>query len=324
MEYGPPPLFNQGISARARLAFFSLLSILLIVIDARVKVLDTIRGGVETVLYPVERVLLWPRDRIEAVGSYFTTINRLEADNAQLRAQATQEALQLQETARLRAENAQLRAFAGLRESLPVPTRLVTVLYSLRDPFSRKVIIDAGVRDGIHTGDPVLDDTGVVGQVTRAYPMASEVTLATDKNQATPVRVARNGLPAVAFGSAEPARLELRFLPANADVRTGDEIVTSGLGGLYPSGLPVGTVIRVEHDAKNEFARITMTPAAGKTLGRLLLVLTVPPPPPLPSGLDLPDSEAKAAKAAATRRHHPGHNHGHHPVHRQATRHETR
>ncbi len=324
MEYGPPPLFNQGISARARLAFFSLLSILLIVIDARVKVLDTIRDGLETVLYPVERILLWPRDRIEAIGSDFTTIDRLETENAQLRAEATQEALQLQETARLRAENVQLRAFAGLRKSLPVPTRLVTVLYSLRDPFSRKVIIDAGVRDGIHTGDPVLDDTGVVGQVTRAYPMASEVTLATDKNQATPVQVARNGLPAVAFGSAEPARLELRFLPANADVRIGDQVVTSGLGGLYPSGLPVGTVIRVEHDAKNEFARITMTPAAGKTVSRLLLVLTVPPPPPLPSGLDLPDSTAKSKKSGADRRHHPRRKSGHPIVRRQTTRQEMR
>ncbi len=316
MEYGPPPLFNQGISARARLAFFSLLSILLIVIDARVNVLETIRSGIETVLYPAERVLLWPRDRIEAIGSYFAKVNRLEAENAQLRAQATQEALQLQETARLRAENAQLRVFAGLHKTLPVPTRLVTVLYSLRDPFSRKVIINAGVRDGIHTGDPVLDDTGVVGQITRAYPMASEVTLVTDKNQATPVRVARNGLPAVAFGSAEPARLELRFLPASADVRTGDEIVTSGLGGLYPSGLPVGTVIRVDHDAKNQFAQITMAPAAGKTLGRLLLVLTIPPPPPLPSKLDHPNSEPQAGKSAATRRHH----HGHQRAARPATR----
>lgn len=319
MEYGPPPLFNQGISARARLAFFSLLSILLIVVDARVRVLETIRSGIETVLYPVERVLLWPRDRIEAIGSDFVTIHRLEAENAQLRAQATQEALQLQETSRLRAENAQLRSFTGLRKALPVPTRLVTVLYSLRDPFSRRVIIDAGRRDGIHDGDPVLDDTGVVGQVTRAYPMASEVTLITDKHQATPVRVARNGLVAIAFGSVKPAQLELRFLPANADVRTGDQVVTSGLGGLYPGGLPVGTILQVGRDTKNPFAQITMTPAAGKSLGRLLLVLTVPPPPPLPSGLDLRDSRTGSAKSEARIRHQSRHRHRHQRIKRPET-----
>jgi len=279
MEYGPPPLFNQGVSARARLAFFSMVAAALIIIDAQVNALDAIRNGVEILLYPVQRVLLWPRDVARDVGGYFTTIGSLGEENARLRRMAAQQALKAQEAGQLRQENEQLRKLAGVRERVAVPSQLVVALYESRDAFSRKIVIDRGSHDGMRAGGPVLDEAGVVGQVTRVFPLTAEVTLLTDKEQSLPVQIVRNGLRAVAFGGQEAATLELRFLPANADIENGDSVVTSGLDGVYPPGLPVATVLHVDRDVKDQFARVILKPVAGMSQSRLLLVLMVEPPP---------------------------------------------
>lgn len=283
MEYGPPPLFNQGVSARARLAFFSLVASTLIIVDAQVNALDVIRNGVEILLYPAQRVLLWPRDLAGDVGGYFSTIGGLQEENAHLRMVAAQESQLAQEAGQLQQENAQLRKLASLRERIEAPAQVVTALYESRDPYSRKIVIDRGGKDGMHAGGPVLDEEGVVGQVTRVFPLVSEVTLLTDKEQSLPVQIVRNGLRAVAFGGSESGTLELRFLPANADVASGDRVVTSGLDGIYPAGLAVATVLRVDRDVKDQFARVVLKPLAGMSQSRLLLVLEVTPPPPIPA-----------------------------------------
>jgi rod shape-determining protein MreC len=284
MEYGPPPLFNQGVSARARLAFFSFLAILLIVIDARVNVLDTIRIGVGVMLYPVQRVLLWPRDALTHAGRYLVTVGSLTRENAQLRESATERAAQLLQDEQLRLENAHLRQLQGLRERTGAKTQSVQVLYEPRDRFTHKLVIDRGSSDGLRSGNPVIDEQGVVGQVTRVFPMVSEVTMVTERDQSIPVEVVRNGLRCVAFGGSEPGTLELRFLAANADVSSGDAVVTSGLDGLYPAGLPVGTIARVERDVKDQFARVIVRPAGGVNANSVLVVLEVTAAPlPAPS-----------------------------------------
>ena len=284
MEYGPPPLFNQGVSARARLAFFSFLAILLIVIDARVNVLDTIRIGVGVMLYPVQRVLLWPRDALTHAGRYLVTVGSLTHENAQLRESATERAAQLLQDEQLRLENAHLRQLQGLRERTGAKTQSVQVLYEPRDRFTHKLVIDRGSSDGVRAGNPVIDEQGVVGQVTRVFPLVAEVTVLTEKDQAIPVQVLRNGLRSVAFGGSEPGTLELRFLAANADVSSGDAVVTSGLDGLYPAGLPVGTIARVERDVKDQFARVIVRPAGGVNANSVLVVLEVTAAPlPAPS-----------------------------------------
>ena len=305
MEYGPPPLFNQGVPARARLAFFSLLAAALIIIDAQVNALDAIRNGVEILLYPVQRVLLWPRDLALDVGGYFSTIGGLGEENARLRRLAVEQAQQAQLAAQLQRENDQLRQLAGLRQRVTAPSQVVVALYESRDAFSRKLVIDRGSRDGMRSGGPVLDEAGVVGQVTRVFPFTSEVTLLTDKEQSLPVQIVRNGLRAIAFGGQEPATLELRFLPANADVQNGDSVVTSGLDGIYPAGLPVATVLHVDRDVKDQFARVVLKPVAGMSQSRMLLVLLVDPPPlPPPAESARPGSsrasvpERPAGKAA--------------------------
>ena len=278
MEYGPPPLFNQGVSARARLAFFSFLAVLLIVIDARVNALDTIRIGVGVMLYPLQRMLLWPRDALEQAGRYITTVGSLTHENERLRVAATERAVLLLQEEQLRNENARLRQLQGLLGRISAHTQVVQVLYEPRDRFTHKLVVDRGSSDGVRAGNPVIDEQGVVGQVTRVFPMVSEVTVLTEKDQAIPVQVARNGLRSVAFGGSEPGTLELRFLAANADVSSGDAVVTSGLDGLYPPGIPVGTIARVERDVKDQFARVVLNPTAGVDSNSVLVVLQVQAP----------------------------------------------
>jgi rod shape-determining protein MreC len=279
MEYGPPPLFNQGVSARARLIFFSFLAVLLIVIDARVNALETIRVGVGVMLYPLQRMLLWPRDAVVQAGRYVTTVGSLMRENERLREVSTERAASLLQDEQLRTENARLRQLQGLREHVAAKTQVVQVLYEPRDRFTRKLVIDRGSSDGVRAGNPVIDEQGVVGQITRVFPLVAEVTVLTEKDQAIPVQVVRNGLRSVAFGGSEPGTLELRFLAANADVSSGDAVVTSGLDGLYPPGLPVGTVARVERDVKDQFARVVLNPAGGVDANSVLVVLQVQAPP---------------------------------------------
>jgi rod shape-determining protein MreC len=273
MEYGPPPLFNQGVSARARLAFFSVCASVLIIIDAQAGILDPIRSGVEVLLLPIQKILLLPRQAASGVGAYFSSKTTLTLENNQLREDALNRSVQLREMERLRTENEQLRSYGGLSERVTGPTRVVRVLFEARDPFSHRVVVDRGERDGMLLGSPVMDEQGVVGQVTRVFPAVSEVTLITDKGQSLPVQVVRNGLHAIAFGSSENGSLELRYLPANVDVDKGDLVVTSGLDGIYPVGVPVAQVSRVERDVKDQFARVVLRPTAGFGHNPALLVL---------------------------------------------------
>ncbi len=284
MEYGPPPLFNQGVSARARLAFFSFLAIALIVIDSRARLLETVRVGVGVVMYPLQRVLLVPRDVFDRVGDFFTTVSSLTRENEQLKRASVERAQAVQQTQALLAENERLRKLLGAKERIGNSTQLAQALYESRDRFSRKLVLDVGSNAGIEPGSPVIDDIGVVGQVTRVFPLTSEVTLLTDKDQTIPVQVVRNGLRGVAFGGVEPGTLDLRFMASNADLNNGDTVVTSGIDGVYPPGLSVATVTRVERNAKDQFARVVMTPTAGVQNYTSLLVLgmdrtKVPPKP---------------------------------------------
>jgi rod shape-determining protein MreC len=235
MDYGPPPLFNQGVSARARLAFFSFLAIALIVVDSRVKALEAVRLGVGVVLYPLQQAMLVPGQMAERVGEYFTTVSTLSRENEALKRAAVERAEQLAQAEQLRVENDQLRRLMGARDRVGSKALLVQVTYESRDRFTHKLVIDKGAAEGLTPGQPVIDAAGVVGQVTRTFPMTAEVTLITDKEQTVPVQIMRNGLRGVAYGGVEPGTLDLRFMAPNADIAQGDVVVTSGLDGVYPS-----------------------------------------------------------------------------------------
>jgi rod shape-determining protein MreC len=273
MERSPPPFFKQGPSARARLAFFSVLALALLVVDSRLKKLDDVRAGIATFLYPLQQAALVPRDMMRGGASYFVEQQRLLADNEALRAKQLASASAAQRLALLEAENAELRRLTGLQNQQFAQSLVTTVLYDTRDPFVRQLVLNKGTQQGVRAGMPVLDDVGIVGQVTRVFPFSSEMNLVTDKNQAVPVQVVRNGLRAITFGGQQPGSLDIRFLAANADIIEGDELVTSGIDGIYPAGLPVARVTKVERTGSGGFARITCQPLAGVDKHRHLLIL---------------------------------------------------
>ncbi|MFA7503965.1 MAG: rod shape-determining protein MreC [Burkholderiaceae bacterium] len=273
MDRSPPPFFKQGPSANARLAFFSLLAIVLIVVDARMGVLTPLRQGVGTLLYPVQRILLWPRDTLATIGEYSTEISRVRAENAELRRIEAVNARALLQAEQLASENAQLRKLVDMRERLAIRSAVAEVLYETRDPFIRHLVLDKGLQHGVLPGQPVIDAGGVVGQISRVTEFSAEVTLLTDGQATIPVSVRRTGQRAIAFGGPEPGLLELRYLPANADLREGDLLETSGLDDLFPPGLPVGRIIEFGPVAANSFSRALVEPAAAVERSRLLLVL---------------------------------------------------
>lgn len=289
MDRSPPSFFNQGPSAHARLAFFALLAITLLVVDSRMDLLGALRQGIGTVLYPLQRTLLVPRDAISLAQEYLGEVNRLRAENAELRRLETANAKSLLQAEQVAAENAQLRELMGARERSAVRSVIAEVLYDTRDLYTRRFVIDRGLQHQVLPGQPVIDAHGVIGQVTRAFPLTAEVTVLTDRYATIPVQVQRTGQRSIAFGGAAPGMLELRFINAGSDLREGDTVVTSGIDGIYPAGLPVGTVARIDPTASSaSYARVLVRPAAAVEASRMMLVLLVdrealpPPPPPEP------------------------------------------
>ncbi|MDR3479080.1 MAG: rod shape-determining protein MreC [Burkholderiaceae bacterium] len=275
MEYSPPPLFKQGASARAKVVFFSLIAIALLVADARMRSLSVIRQVVGSALYPLQMAALAPRDAFNRAGDYFTSLTSLQQENRNLTRNLSVNAQLLQESQQLYAENAQLRKLLGASERLQAKSLMSEILYDARDAFTRKIVLDRGSQNGVTLGQPVIDDIGVVGQVTRVYPFTSEVTLLTDKDQAISVQVVRNGLRSVAYGRGQSGVLDLKFLATNADIQKGDTLVTSGIDGVFPAGLAVAKVVQVESKSNDAFAHIVCQPSAGVDRNRQLLILLV-------------------------------------------------
>ena len=273
------------------------MAITLLVVDSRYGVLSALRQGIGTALYPVQVLLLYPRDAASGSSEYFTEINQLRSENAELRKAGIANAKAILQSEQLAAENSQLRAIAGARESLDVKSVVGQVLYETRDAFARRLVLDKGQSSGVKLGMPVVDTFGVIGQVTRLFPLTAEVTVLTDRNAAIPVQLQRTGQRTVAFGGVENGRIELRYLPANTDIKEGDVVVSSGLDGVFPPGMPVGKVIRLERGGPNAFARVLLDPIAAVDSARLLLILMVdntnlPSAPPL----ELPGDGRKKVK----------------------------
>jgi rod shape-determining protein MreC len=261
LDRTPPPFFRQGPSARTKLLFFAALAVFLMVADARFTLVQQARAVLATVLLPVQRVLLVPVELVEMSYEYVQGVKVARTAEQQALQRLAQQALQAARVHELEAENAKLRALLELRPGLTARSQAAEVLWEASDPYTRKVVIDHGAKQGIALGAPVVDEHGVLGQVTRLYPLSAEVTLLSDKDAAIPVLNGRTQQRGAAFGGVNNA-LELRFMAANADVQPGDPILTSGLDGVYPPGLAVATVERVDRQAEGGFARVSLKTAA--------------------------------------------------------------
>jgi len=263
MEHSPPPFFKTGPTPLARLLIFSCLAFALLVADARFKYLETLRQIAAVILYPLQRIASAPASIVGRVGEFFVTQSALREENTQLRRENLDKSVLAQKAQSVEAENANLRKLLGARERSQMPSTIADVLYAARDPFSRRIVIDKGAQQDVKSGQPVIDGAGVVGQVTRVYPMLAEVTLITDKDHLVPVLNVRNGLRTVLAGTGADGTLELRFAPLSADVQKGDQLVTSGIDGVYPPGLPVAEVTTVDRNSAAMFAKITCKPLGG-------------------------------------------------------------
>lgn len=262
IERSPPPFFKRGPAPLALLVFYLALSLALVVLDLKFHSLETIRQIVNALVYPVHRLAQSPAQVLGDIQDYFVSIDTLLTENANLQRKELDAAPEQLRISSLEAENRRLRQLLDMPERERATGRVATILYSARDPFTRKVIVDRGEQSGIQAGLPVISENGIVGQVTRVFPFSAEITLVTDKNQLVPVKVLRTGQRSVVVGLGN-GQMELKYMPSNADVIEGDLLVTSGIDGVYLSGFPVARVEKIERETTYAFARIICTPVAG-------------------------------------------------------------
>ena len=272
LDRRPPPFFHQGPSALTRLAVFSAVALFLMAADTRFAVTRPLRAGLALLLLPLERVLEVPMQLTHAGGEYMSGLHAAQAELSRTELALTAQSAKAARVDTLTSENTRLRALVDLKPGLSVKSVAAEVLYEASDPFSRKIFIDRGASQGVVPGAPVIDEAGVLGQVTRVYPLSSEVTLLIDKEAAIPVLNTRTHQRSAAFG-ADGAAMELRFMAGNADVKVGDVLQTSGVDGIYPPGLDVAKVVKVDPRADSSFARIALAPTASADGVRHVLVL---------------------------------------------------
>jgi rod shape-determining protein MreC len=313
LDRTPPPFFRQGPSALSKLVFFSALALFLMAADARFKVAQPVRAVIAVVLLPLQRALAVPVAMWEGGGTYLQGLQQALAGEAAARAALAAQSERAQRSDQLGRENAHLRALLGLRPALVVHSQSAEVLYEAADPYSRKVFIDRGSVQGVVLGAPVVDDAGVLGQVTRAYPRLSEVTLLADRSAAIPVLNVRTQQLGVALGGQADGGMDLRFTSANADIQVGDQLNTSGLDGIYPAGLAVARVVSIDRRVATGFASVRLAPLARPDGVRQVLVLD-----PLMLQLPRRPETAEPARAVEPSKGRPGQRGGSAPLSNRA------
>jgi len=270
-------LFRRSVPAQIKFVLFALLSCLLLLLDANTRYLEPLRHTLSIGLYPFQRAVMLPRDAVMLVQDYTSAARLLQQESDALRRQRIELAQVVSNAAQLVTENGQLRRLLSVIEQRPEqPAVVVEVLYEPVTAYSRRLVFNKGSRDGIEPGMPVIDEGGLVGQVIRVTPFSAEAAVLNDTRLAVPVHLLRNGLRLIAFGSSVPGKVEVRYFSSNADIREGDVLVTSGVGGQFPAGISVGTVESVERDSASGFARAVAQPSSYPERYRHFLILKVP------------------------------------------------
>ena len=295
-------LFRRGPAAEVKLALMVLLALALLVTDANWKTLNPLRQSISIVLYPFQRAVMLPRDATFLVHDWYSAAAAIKAENEGLQRQRIELAQVTSNAAQLAAENAQLRRLMGVFDkAVDQPAIVVEVLYEPANAFNRRLVFNKGSSAGIAPGMPIIDEGGVVGQIIRVTPMSSEAAMLTDEVVSIPVQILRNGLRLIAFGSTSPGKVEVRYFSSDADIREGDMLVTSGVGGVFPPGLAVAKIESVERNSSTGFARAEGQPSSHPERYRHFLVLQVPvdgnetPVAPLPSSSKLKSEPAGAS-----------------------------
>jgi rod shape-determining protein MreC len=270
-------LFRRGPAAEVKLALMVLLALVLLFTDANWKTLNPLRQSISIALYPFQRAVMLPRDATFLVHDWYSAAAAIKAENEGLQRQRIELAQVTSNAAQLAAENAQLRRLMGVFDkAVDQPAIVVEVLYEPSNAFNRRLVFNKGSSAGIAPGMPIIDEGGVVGQIIRVTPMSSEAAMLTDEVVSIPVQILRNGLRLIAFGSTSPGKIEVRYFSSDADIREGDMLVTSGVGGIFPPGLAVAKIESVERNSSTGFARAQGQPSSHPERYRHFLVLQVP------------------------------------------------
>lgn len=271
-------LLFADIVANVRIIVFVLLSLAMMHIDHRYQYLETVRNTLMTMVYPLQYLIQLPAEAGNWLSEVLVSRSALLAENAELRRKQTFINAQLQRLSALEAENRHLRML--LKSSVNIPERvLIAELLTVDfDPYRHQILLNKGTRDGVHVGQPLLDQHGVIGQIIHANAFTSLAILITDANHVLPVQVNRNGLRTLAVGTGNFRELELPYIPNNEDIRVGDLLVTSGLGGRFPRGYPVARVAEVKFDPGSPFAHIVAQPTTELDRSREMLLIVGNPP----------------------------------------------
>jgi len=282
LDRSPPPFFRVGFSPLSKLVFFGALSVVLMFGDKQLQFTQPIRAGLATLVLPVQWLVLQPGQALAAIGQHFESLDQAQKNLQRNQVQAVQQSMRVQQVEQLQLENQHLRQLLDLQGSFTTPSQVAEILFDVLDPYNQRVVINKGQLKDVALGSPVIDAGGVLGQVTRVYPLSAEVTLLTDRDQSIPVLNSRTGARNVASGDIFEGvpQIELKFVPASADVKEGDLLTTSGIDGVYPAGLHVARISNVERRVEISFARIHAKPLA-EMKGRHVLVLQ-------PTGTQLP------------------------------------
>ncbi|MEI2431633.1 rod shape-determining protein MreC [Lysobacter yananisis] len=312
---GPPTAARSGeVADTLRLMAYLALALTLIVLDHRGGWLSQARKQAATLVAPLWAVAGWPGRLVERVSDDAGTLSQLTDENRRLRNEALLNQARMARLQSVAADNQRLRGLLEVAERGNLDVVLAPILDIDLDPSRQRLILDAGSRERLRVGQSVIDAGGLIGQVTGITPLHSSVLLITDPSHAVPVNVARNGVRLVVYGEGRSDRLTLRSVPLSSDVRVGDVVVTSGLGGRFPPGFPVGTIAALKPDDSRAFLVGEVKPAAQLDRGREVLVLLSLPPPPVDTqdfdtqpavaetaSASTPEAQAAAEQAAAQR-----------------------
>ena len=266
----------------------AVLSVVLMTADHRGRHVDAVRSLLATLVYPLQYAVDLPIRGGKWVADNLSSRRTLMTENERLRRENFSAQSRLERYAELEAENRRLRELLDSAARVGVQVLIAERLAVDLDPYSRRIVLNKGIRDGVHVGQSLIDANGIMGQVVEAGPFSSSAVLITDPSHALPVQVRRSGLLGIAVGTGPLDQLELTHVPVNADVLIGDVLVTSGLGGRFPAGYPVGRVVGVERDSGRPFAQVTVESSANLERNREVLLVWSDQPSERPAPRPVP------------------------------------